>query len=167
MTHRLSLIGLAVAGILLAGCATHPTPLQGDYLPVSPQQAATGEHTGATVRWGGRVVEVEPRADHTCFTVLSTRLDAQGRPHADVEADSGRFLACRAGFYDPAVFAQDREVTFTGRIGGYDQQRIGEYDYRLPRLDAEVVYLWPEREDVRVIMHHPHPYRWHPYGWWW
>src|SRR5690606_5111171 len=73
----------------------------------------------------------------------------------------------RARFYDAAVFTEAREVAFTGRIAGYEAARIGEYDYRMPRIDADVVYLWPERSDTQVIMHHPHPYYWHPYGWWW
>lgn len=167
MKQPLPIAGLALAGAMLAGCATQPTPLRGDYLPITPQQAAAGEQAGATVRWGGRVIEVEPRTDHTCFTILSADLDASGRPYADHDGSSGRFLACRTGFYDPAVFETDREVTFTGRIDGYENRRVGEYDYRLPRVAAEVVYLWPEREDVRVIMHpHPHPY-WYPRGWWW
>lgn len=158
--------GLALAAIL-AGCATQPSPLQGEYLPVTPQQASAGDHTGAMVRWGGQVIEVEPRADRTCFTMLSSHLDGQGRPYGAQDGSSGRFLACRAGFYDPAVFTEEREVTFTGRITGHEDARIGEYAYRMPRIDADVVYLWPERGQTQVI-HHPHPYYWHPYGiWWW
>ncbi|NZA26913.1 Slp family lipoprotein [Luteimonas sp. SJ-92] len=153
-----------LAGALLAGCATQPVPLRGDYPAITPEDAAAGDRTGASVRWGGRVIEVEPQAARTCFTMLSTRLDASGRPDRASEATGGRFLACRPGFYDPAVFAVDREVTFTGRIEGYENRSIGEYDYRFPRIDADVVYLWPEREDVRVIVHHdPYPWR----GWWW
>ena len=66
------------------------------------------------------------------------------------------------------LFAADREVTFTGRVADTEQVRIGEYDYRLPRLDADVVYLWPERADVQVIHHQPYPWGpvWGP-GWWW
>ena len=162
-----SLTGLAFAGALLAGCATHPAPLQGEYLPLTPQQAGAGDHTGAPVRWGGRVIEVEPRADRTCFTMLSAHLDGYGRPYHEQDGSEGRFMACRGGFYDPAVFTGDREVTFTGRIAGYEDARIGEYAYRMPRMDADIVYLWPECDESRVIMHHPHPYYWHPYGWWW
>lgn len=168
MTYPMTAIrlGLPVAtALLLAACATQPVPLQGDYLPVTAQQAAAGDHTGTAVRWGGRVIEVQPGADSTCFTVLSSRLDASGRPWSGSSGQDGRFMACRGGFYDPAVFAQDREVTFTGRIAGYENQRIGEYDYRLPRIDADVVYLWPEREDVRVIHYDPWPYYHSP--WWW
>src|SRR5690606_40498409 len=86
---------------------------------------------------------------------------------------NGRFIACRAGFYDPAVFEKNREVTFTGRIEGYETRRIGEYDYRFPRIAADVVYLWPRREDEYRYHHHHHyhrpfpppPWRW--WGWWW
>jgi len=165
--RRAAVATLAFAGALLAACATHPAPLQGEYLPLTPQQAAAGDRTGAMVRWGGRVIEVEPQSSRTCFTMLSAQLDAQGRPYREQDGSGGRFIACRAGFYDPAVFTEDREVTFTGRIAGYEDARIGEYDYRMPRIDADVVYLWPERSDTQVIMHHPHPYYWHPYGWWW
>lgn len=162
--------GLALAGALLSGCVTHPAPLQGEYLPVSPQQAAAGTHTGAPVRWGGRVIGVDPQADRTCFTMLSSQLDPYGRPsQAHQDGSDGRFMACRGGFYDPAVFAAEREVTFTGRITGYEDTRIGEYNYRLPRIEAEVVYLWPERSDTHTIIHHPHPHPsfWYPRGWWW
>lgn len=161
--------GLALAGALLSGCVTHPAPLQGEYLPVSPQQAAAGTHTGAPVRWGGRVIEVDPQADRTCFTMLSSQLDPYGRPSQAQDGSDGRFMACRGGFYDPAVFAAEREVTFTGRITGYEDTRIGEYNYRLPRIEAEVVYLWPERSDTHTIIHHPHPHPsfWYPRGWWW
>lgn len=163
------LAGVALAGGLLIACATHPVPLQGEYMPVTPQQAATSDRTGAPVRWGGRVIQVDPHADRTCFTMLSAHLDGFGRPYREQDGSEGRFMACRSGFYDPAVFTAEREVTFTGRIAGYEDARIGEYAYRMPRIDADIVYLWPERDRTRVIMHHPHPhpYYWHPYGWWW
>ncbi|MEN1926967.1 Slp family lipoprotein [Luteimonas sp. MJ293] len=170
MTPRtVSTAAAVLACFLLSGCVTHPAPLQGEYLPVTPQQAGSGNHTGAPVRWGGRVIEVQPQADRTCFTMLSAQLDPYGRPSHSPDGSDGRFMACRTGFYDPAVFTAEREVTFTGRITGYEDTRIGEYNYRLPHMDADVVYLWPERSDTQTIIHHPHPHPafWHPYGWWW
>lgn len=154
---------LAPAALLAAGCATHPTPLQGEYPEISARDAADHDRTGALVRWGGRIVQVEPREDSTCFEMLSMRLDANGRPLRTDDASGGRFIACRSGFYDPAVFERDREVTFTGRIGGYDTRRIGGYGYRFPRLDADVVYLWSERDVVHVVTR-PAPWPW--WGWW-
>jgi outer membrane lipoprotein len=162
MTFRA--VGIMVALLALAACASHPKPLQGAFVELPPHAAMATDSTGAMVRWGGRIVQVEPRQDRTCFEMVSTRLTATGRPYWADDDSNGRFIACRAGFYDPAVFEKNREVTFTGRIEGYENRRIGEYDYRFPRVAADVVYLWPRREDVRYIVTRPAPWPW--WGWW-
>ena len=154
-----------LAAAALAACATSPVPLQGQYLPITPHEAAARESTGAAVRWGGRIVAVEPKSNQTCFEMISTRLDASGRPRWASDEVGGRFIACRTGFYDPALFEKNREVTFAGRIDGYETRKIGGYDYRFPRVDAEVVYLWPARERVDVI-ERPVPFGWGGWGWW-
>src|SRR5690606_19371163 len=143
-------------------------PLRGEFAALSPQAATQGDNVGALVRWGGRIVKVEPGQDSTCFEMVSTRLRDAGRPYAADDRTEGRFLACRAGFYDPAVFEKNREVTFTGRIDGYENRRIGEYDYRFPKISADVVYLWPERDTVQVIAPYPYPAfaPWPYRGWW-
>jgi outer membrane lipoprotein len=154
---------VAALAVALAGCATHAVPLRGEFAALSPHQAIEQDSTGSVVRWGGRIVRTEPLADRTCFEVLSTRLDASGRPYWGGDDTRGRFIACRAGFYDPALFTDKRELTITGRIGGYENRKVGEYDYRFPRVDADVVYLWPVRERVEVITR-PSPWPW--WGWW-
>ena len=161
MTHRLAATSLALA--LLAGCATQPKPLQGSFESLSAHDAVVGDHAGATVRWGGRIIRTEPRPDRTCFEVISTRLDAEGRPVWDSDDTWGRFIACRTGFYDPALFEPKREVTFTGRIEGYEDRKVEQYVYRFPRVSADVVYLWPERERVNVVTR-PAPWPW-AWGW--
>jgi len=153
----------AAATLLLAACASQPRPLQGSYSEVTPHAMMQSDGSGTPVRWGGRIVQVEPRADETCFEMISTRLTATGRPYWASDDTNGRFIACRTGFYDPAVFEVNREVTFTGSISGYETRRIGEYDYRFPRIAADVVYLWPKRDTVNVITR-PEPWPW--WGWW-
>lgn len=156
---------LASAGlaIVLGACATHPRPLQGEFAAITPRDAIDRDSTGAAVRWGGRIVSVEPQPNRTCFEMLSTHLDVYGRPYWASDDTGGRFIACRTGFYDPALFQANREVTFTGRIDGYETRRIGQYDYRFPHVAADVVYLWPVRERVNVITRPP-PWPW--WGWW-
>src|SRR3546814_160700 len=105
---RLALPALAV--LLLAACATQPGPLRGDYAPITPQDAIDHDATGAMVRWGGRVVRVEPKQGRTCFEIISTRLYSTGRPYWASDDVSGRFIACRPGFYDPAVFEDRKRV---------------------------------------------------------
>lgn len=161
MNARLALIAVCTA--LLAACATQPQPLQGDYNPITPRDAAASDATGASVRWGGRIVGVEPQENRTCFEMISTHLGSSGRPYWGSDDTGGRFLACRTGFYDPAVFERNREVTFVGRVSGYENRRIGGYDYRFPKVEADVVYLWPQVETVDV-MSYPSPWPW--WGWW-
>mgnify|MGYP006150875057 CR=1 FL=1 len=55
------------------------------------------------------------------------------------------------------------EVTFTGRIEGYEDRKVEQYVYRFPRVSADVVYLWPERERVNVVTR-PAPWPW-AWGW--
>jgi len=157
------LASLSLLALLLAACATPPAPLQGQFAPITPLDATDHDSTGATVRWGGRVVQVEPRENHTCFEMLSTGLDVTGRPHWQTDEVGGRFIACRNGFYDPALFEKNREVTFIGHITGYDVRKIGGYDYRFPHVDADIVYLWPIVQYVDV-MTYPSPWPW--WGWW-
>jgi outer membrane lipoprotein len=86
------------------------------------------------------------------------------------EDGSGRFIACKAGFYDPAIFLKDRELTVLGRIDGYESRKIGDYDYRQPRVAADVVYLWPKARPVDVRYPAPRPWPWYGWDWgpgWW
>ena len=97
-------------------------------------------------------MQTQPLENRTCFEMIATRLDVYGRPYWAEDDTGGRFIACRTGFYDPAVFENNREVTFTGPgVEGYENRRIGQYDYRFPRVAADVVYLWPVRERVNVL----------------
>ncbi|KRG70846.1 Slp family lipoprotein [Pseudoxanthomonas dokdonensis] len=164
---------LAASAALLGACASAPQPLQGTFAPITAREAVVGAQVGSQVRWGGRIIQTTPGPQQTCFQLVSRPLGSTGRPlSSSPDADDGRFVACRDGFYDPAVFAPGREVTFAGTIDGYESTRIGEYDYKLPRLAANVVYLWPEVREVDVIASPfydpfwgPGPY-WGP-GWGW
>jgi outer membrane lipoprotein len=157
-------LAIAVAASLLAaGCVSVPQPLQGAFIPITPAEAIAGNHDGALVRWGGVIAHTEPLAERTCFEVVATRLDAEGEPSRPDSDSLGRFIACRTGFYDPVVFAPGRSVTFTGRLDGQREGKVGEYAYRFPVISADVVYLWPKREVTRVI-ERPTPWPW--WGWW-
>lgn len=165
------LLTAAALALLLGACATAPKPLRGQFPSITPRDAVSGtQQVGAQVRWGGRIVETKPGPHSTCFQVISSPLSATGRPLRDApDATDGRFIACRAGFYDPAIFAEGREVTFIGRIEGMENARIGDYDYRLPRVAADVVYLWPQIREVEVRPYYPSPYYYDPFwgpGWW-
>jgi outer membrane lipoprotein len=161
MSRRVLL--LSIAGALgLGGCATIPQPLAGNYAPVTLDAARSGTANAAQVRWGGEIVETQPREQQTCFFVLAEPLDSQARPKPS-EDSLGRFVACKQGFYDPEVFAKGREITVTGTLNGTVQHKIGQFDYTYPRVEAANVYLWPKRP---LYIQRPYdPWdRWGPWG---
>ncbi len=160
---------LATAVATLAACATVPQPLQGSFTEVTSVAVQQGAAAGAQVRWGGQIIKTEPGPQETCFYILSRPLDSEARPHdeASNSETQGRFVACRAGFYDPEVFTEGRDITVTGTLHGTVSEKVGEYGYPYPRVEANVVYLWPKR----VIYSYPAGYYdpfWGPYwgpGW--
>ena len=140
---RIALL-LVPAATLIAGCATAPVPLAGEFAALTPADSVATSRNGERVRWGGEIIKVEPRADSTCFEVLGRPLDARARPLVRDHSD-GRFIACRAGFYDPEVFVRGRDITIVGQVTGSEKGRVGEFDYTYARVAADAVYLWPKR----------------------
>jgi outer membrane lipoprotein len=165
MSPLARIISLAALSTLLAACATVPQPLQGNFAPIttaSVQQGSTAN--GTQVRWGGSIISTEPSQNATCFYVLSRPLDDEARPVAgDNNSNTqGRFVACRPGFYDPEVFKPGREITVTGAVQGTVSRKVGDYDYAYPRVEANVVYLWPKRP---VVVGYPYGPGWYDPFW--
>lgn len=151
--------------LVAAGCASAPRPLQGDYATVRPDEASARGSAPERVRWGGTIVDTVPGPNETCIEILGRDLNASARPMRTPDRSAGRFIACRAGFYDPAIFAPEREVTVTGHVSGFESRRIGEYEYRYPRVEAEVVYLWPERREYDRYHYDPFWPVYRPFWW--
>ena len=152
---RLVPIASLIATALLAGCATAPKPLQGEFSQLLPTEAGTQAPIGQRVRWGGEIVAVDTQSSSSCFELLGKPLNEAARP-SRADETAGRFLACRNGFYDPALFAVGRELTVIGIIDSIEPRPIGGFEYRYPKIAAEVIYLWPARD----------PYRRRPVGFW-
>lgn len=159
MTRRVLFLSV-VGALALGGCATIPQPLQGNFAPVTLDAARASTAGASAVRWGGEIVETQPRADQTCFFVLAEPLDSQARPKHG-EDSLGRFVACKQGFYDPEVFARGREITVTGTLDGTVQHKIGEFDYTYPKITASNIYLWPRRP---LYVSNPYPMGFGPWG---
>jgi outer membrane lipoprotein len=149
---------LIVSAGLLSACTTVPEQLKGEYGPISPE-TTTENDLQTEVRWGGVILETRPEADHTCFEILARKLESSMRP-ANTDKSTGRFVACRPGFYDPEVFKKNREVTLTGPVIYIDVRKVGEYDYHFPVVDIEFISLWPKRIN-RVYVGGYRPYYWH------
>jgi outer membrane lipoprotein len=156
---------LACCLALVAACARPPKRIAGEFPPIRPGEVQRGEFMGEHVRWGGVIVETEPRRDETCIEVVSLPLDRRARPRL-VDDTFGRFFACVPGFYDPEIYSSQREVTVVGTIEGVERAQVGEQDYDFPRLAADAVYLWPERtydDRVRYGVGIGFGYPWYPF----
>jgi outer membrane lipoprotein len=156
---------VVAATLALGACATVPKPLEGQFNDVSTSGAQQGGAPGAKVRWGGQIIKTEPGPQETCFFVLSQPLDDTARPTTDKANNTGRFVACRDGFYDPEVFVKGRDITVTGTLHGAVSQKVGDFNYAYPRVEADVVYLWPKQMPVSAYPYGYDPF-WGP-GWGW
>lgn len=152
---------------LLTACATMPAPIDnGPFTPISLKQALSNEAVGSRVRWGGMIVSVAPLKTESCFEILSRPLDIYGEPN-QTDQTEGRFIACGAGYYDPAAYPVGREITFVGSVQAPAECKIGTYEFSCPRLAIETLHLWPKLEPYYYRFFDPYwgprPYR-SPYG---
>lgn len=155
-----------IIGLSFSACTTIPEQLKGDYVALTPKNTIEKD-LQTSVRWGGVILETRPESEYTCFEILAKELQTSMRPKKS-DQSSGRFIACKGGFYDPEVFKKGREVTLTGELIHIDVRKVGEYDYHFPVVDFEFMILWPKRRD-RVYYGGYRPYYWHypHYGPYW
>jgi outer membrane lipoprotein len=143
---------IAVLTVLFSGCASNvPRAIQ-DPVPGAPEVAAVtadpAVYRGRTVRWGGAIARVENRDNETVVEIVAFRLDAFGEPIRD-DRSAGRFLARKAGFLDPQIYARDRMLTVVGTVEGVQPGKVGEQVLSLPVVNATEAYLWPRRLERR------------------
>jgi len=152
---------LAAVTLLFFACTTIPEQLQGTYFEISPARVEPSVY-GSSVLWGGVIIDAKNKENHTCFEILSREMDKYMRPRVE-DRTSGRFIACKPGFYDPEVFAKGREVTITGTIRNIEARQIDEFSYRYPVLDIDELVLWEIRQEVLVYNNYDPFY--YPYYW--
>jgi len=119
-------------------------------------------HAGKIVLWGGVVVETENRKDETLLKVMRTELDYEKRP-ANLDRSSGRFIVRSAGFLDPAIYREGREITVAGEVAGKEVLPIGGIMYAYPVIFAREIRLWEKRAGGPYG--YP-PWFWAPYPYW-
>lgn len=177
---KLSLLLLASAFLILAGCATSivPPALQSQVVPgldlatVKQNQAA---HMDQVVLWGGLVIKTINKKRGTLIEVLQLPLDYQERPK-QVHDSQGRFIVSMNGFLDPEIYKHGKEITVVGRVAGVETLPLGEINYTYVLLRGEEVHLWPPRPVTLkyegfgppVFIYGVGPAYWYnaPYYWW-
>lgn len=149
---RRRLAGTALMGLLLTlllGCASGP-PISGegaDREP-GPREAVAEEALGSTLLWGGVILAIDNQPEATWLEVLAFPLDPRGRPYTQ-RTPLGRFFAVEADYLEPADFEPGRQVLVRGTFDAILTGKVGEADYRYPRLEVEALHLWPKGTTTR------------------
>lgn len=140
---------VAAATLSLGACSTIPNELavanEDNLVTYSTALDNPTQAQGSAARWGGVIAEVSNSDDGTVIEVVNYELNSYGRPVVTDNSD-GRFRAVIDGFVDPMVYEKGRSVTFSGTIGEPVEDKIDEYRYLFPTLNATGRYLWKERQ---------------------
>jgi outer membrane lipoprotein len=156
---------LATFFTLLCACAPFSKEIMRQVDPTltfAKVQQDPQPYVGKVVLWGGMIVETENRKDETLLKVVRTELDYQKRP-LNLDRPAGRFIVRYAGFLDPAIYRQGREITVAGEVAGKEALPIGGIMYTYPVILAKEIYLW--EKGVGTPYGYP-PWFWAPYPSW-
>ncbi|MBK8162957.1 MAG: Slp family lipoprotein [Gammaproteobacteria bacterium] len=164
MKYLSTVTGVLCAG-LIAGCASNIPKEISDAPPGSPMVAEVRvdaqQFIGAHVRWGGTIAAVENRESETWVEVVARELDGSGQPRM-TDRSAGRFIAVIDGFLDPALYAEEREITVSGVVEDEVTRKIGDYDYAFPRVRVNNYLLWPPRPEYDP-RNYPPPWYYDPW----
>ena len=99
-------------------------------------------HTGATVRWGGNVIQVDhDSAGNALIQVIERRLDTDGRPIEGSTSD-GRFMISATADVDPRFYSRDRLLTVAGTINGGVSANVGDTALTMPVVQVSEFMVW-------------------------
>lgn len=158
-----------IALLFLAGCASDVPIL----IKLPPEQELnyaqvknnTRAYQGQYVRWGGKIISVENKANSTWIEIMANSLNNYGRPTSK-ENYEGRFIARIDGFLDPEQYAKDRKLTVYGKVESKIVRQIDDHLYDYPLVHALEYHLWHENRTVDYPYYYDHyfyPYYYYPY----
>ncbi|MEM0911270.1 MAG: Slp family lipoprotein [Pseudomonadota bacterium] len=109
--------------------------------------------SGQMARWGGEIVKVENKPDHSEIEIVFYDAQNTGKPNIGKNSP-GRFIAVVPGFIDPLVIESGRLITVVGNIGNNIQGQIGEQNYRYPSIETQGYYVWQKTSEVEIEGHY-------------
>jgi outer membrane lipoprotein len=120
-------------------------------------------YKGATIIWGGIVVQVQNQPRQTVLTILETPLGYYGVP-LDEDFSRGRFIARVAEYLDPQVYSGRKKVVLAGDIVGEETKQIGEILYRYPVVQVKELHLFHQTDNSQLYRPNDYPDRYgYPY----
>ena len=125
------------------------------------EQARNNRDTAKLIRWGGVIVSVDNKADHTLIEIVERPLSRYGTPKI-TNKTSGRFIAKSDQFIDPQNIKVDQSITVSGTLIDYTTGMIGEHEYVYPVVKINEYKIWP-KNSRRSHRNYYHPYWYDPY----
>ena len=164
---RKFLLILCLAGVIVS-CAPLSIEIMrqvDESLTYQVVQQDPQRYVGKTVLWGGVILETINKMDVTVMKVRQTELDFEKRPQ-HLDRSAGRFIVRSAGFLDPAIYKEGREITVAGEVAGKEVLPLGDALYSYPVILAKEIHLWEKRRPYDPYWW-DYPYWWYgePYGW--
>lgn len=174
ITNPLFKINLALRGIVLtlllavSACTTSSAIRTPVVDSPTVEQARNNRETLKLIRWGGTIVSVENKADHTLIEIVDRPLTRFGTPKISNKSN-GRFLAKSHQFIDPENARAEQSITVSGTLTEYKTGMIGEYEYVYPVVEINEYKIWPQsNRQYHGGYNNPYwydPY-WGPYPYW-
>ena len=129
----------------MTGCVTaQPVPTADSVVlaDITADQVRQSGATGAEVRWGGTIAEINNLEDgSTAIQLVSRPLRDSGRPLRN-DTTEGRFIAETADFLDPAIIKVGGDITLIGTVTAVREGKIGESEYEFPVLAVDNYRYW-------------------------
>ena len=148
MISHLWLRALPILFLLSALYACASSPIAPTYRSEAQENLSLGtvlqnpsQYNGATVIWGGQIVQTNNTPQGTELLLLQMSLDSNDQP-MNTAASQGRFIARTNEFLDPEIFKTGELVTIAGQISGSEERPLGNMRYRYPLLDIKQYHLW-------------------------
>jgi outer membrane lipoprotein len=119
-------------------------------------------YKGATIIWGGIVIDEQNQPRQTVLTILETPLDYRGIPE-DAFYSRGRFIARIAVGEDQALkeYGERKKITLAGDIVGVVTRQVNGTQLSYPVVQVKELHLFPRSNDSRFFR--PGDY-WDRYG---
>ncbi len=128
--------------VAISGCTSSKairTPVADS---ISIEQARQTKETGKMVRWGGLIVGVDNKSDHSIIEIVAKPLTRYGVPKISNKT-GGRFLARSDEFLEPEDIKSGRYITVSGLLNDYQTGKIGDYEYEYPLVQINEYNVWP------------------------
>lgn len=165
LQRTIQLLILAAGLLALSGCATNPISknLRRQAAPLTLAQVAANPsaYTGATVIWGGQIINTVNSTNGGSIYVLKLPLHHDDARPKRYGFSPGRFIARTRGFLDPQIFKNGRLITVAGTIVGVETQPLQKMQYSYPVVGIEELHIWRRRPQY---YYYP---GWYGPGWGW